>query len=150
MRAAYQILAIPYQTENDSIKYCVFHRADVDQWQFISGGGEGSETPFEAAKREAFEEGGILSNKWIALRSIACIPASIFPEKYRRHWAKDTYVIPEYTFGVSAQNTIKLSNEHTQCVWLSYKDAYKKLTWDSNRTALYELNCRLNDAFMPE
>lgn len=28
-------------------------------------------------------------------------------------------------------------------VWLYYEDAKRKLTFDSNRTALYELNCRL-------
>ena len=29
--------------------YCVFHRADHDQWQFIAGGGEDNETPLAAA-----------------------------------------------------------------------------------------------------
>ncbi len=27
--------------------------------------------------------------------------------------------------------------------WLSYKDAMARLTWDSNKTTLYELHCRL-------
>ena len=38
MRAPFQILAIPYQIVDGSPKYCVFHRADHDQWQFIAGG----------------------------------------------------------------------------------------------------------------
>lgn len=50
MRAPFQILAIPYQIVDGSPKYCVFHRADHDQWQFIAGGGEDNETPLEAAK----------------------------------------------------------------------------------------------------
>ena len=40
MRAPFQILAIPYQIVDGSPLYCVFHRADHDQWQFIAGGGE--------------------------------------------------------------------------------------------------------------
>lgn len=40
MRAPFQILAIPYKIINSSPLYCVFHRADFDQWQFIAGGGE--------------------------------------------------------------------------------------------------------------
>ncbi len=57
MRAPFQIRAIPYRMINESLMYCVFHRADFDQWQFIAGGGENNETPLEAAKREAIEKG---------------------------------------------------------------------------------------------
>lgn len=85
MRAAFQILAIPYRIMDGSPFYCVFHRADFDQWQFIAGGGEDDETPLEAAKREAFEEGGIQSENWIELLSLSYIPATVISEKYRQH-----------------------------------------------------------------
>lgn len=143
MRAAFQILAIPYKISDGYPVYCVFHRADYNQWQFIAGGGENDETPLQTAKREAFEEGGVKSNKWIELKSCSCIPAAVISEKLRRHWTADTYVIPEYTFGFECEEDIKLSNEHTEYVWLAYEDAQLKLKWDSNRTALYELNRRL-------
>ena len=55
----FQILAIPYRYINDTPFYCVQHRSDCDQWQFIAGGGEDKETPEEAAKREILEEGGV-------------------------------------------------------------------------------------------
>ena len=71
MRAAFQILAIPYRIIDGTPRYCVFHRADHDQWQFIAGGGENEETPLEAAKRETFDEGGVQASKWIALTSLA-------------------------------------------------------------------------------
>ena len=54
MRAPFQILAIPYRIVDGTPMYCVFHRADHDQWQFIAGGGEDNETPLAAAKRETF------------------------------------------------------------------------------------------------
>lgn len=107
---------------------------------FIAGGGEDNETPLEAAKRESFEEGGVRSAMWVELKSLSYIPASVISEKHRQCWREDTYVIPEYTFGFACPEDIKLSHEHTACVWLTYEEAGKKLTWDSNRTALYELN----------
>lgn len=70
MRAAFQILAIPYQIIEGTPRYCVFHRADHDQWQFIAGGGEDNETPLEAAKRETLEESSIRADRWIELKSL--------------------------------------------------------------------------------
>lgn len=143
MRAPFQILAIPYRMVDGALKYCVFHRSDCDEWQFIAGGGEDAETPLEAAKREAFEEGGAHSDVWIELKSLSYLPVTVISEKCRRHWSENTYVIPEYSFGFECRDDIKLSREHAECVWLTYDEAMKKIKWDSNRTALYELNCRL-------
>ena len=46
-------------------------------------------------------------------------------------------------FAFECKDGIELSHEHTECVWLSYEEAQTRLKWDSNRTALYELNCCL-------
>ena len=146
MRAPFQILAIPYRIVDGTPMYCVFHRADHDQWQFIAGGGEDNETPLAAAKRETFEEGGVHSTQWLGLKSLSYIPVTIISEMSRKHWDSSTYVIPEYTFGFECQDDVRLSPEHTDCVWLTYDEANQKLKWDSNRTALYELNCRLKKA----
>lgn len=54
-RAKYQVLVIPYIIKNESIKYAVYHRSDMEIWQFIAGGGEDGETPLQSAKREAYE-----------------------------------------------------------------------------------------------
>lgn len=142
MRAPFQILAIPYKQDNE-IMYGLFHRADMDQWQFIAGGGEDEETPKEAAIREIYEEAGIKTADVIELVSMAYIPANVISEKHRQYWSKDTFVLPEYHFAFACDGDIQISNEHSECIWVSYEEAVKKLTWDSNRTALYELNCRL-------
>ena len=144
MRAPFQILAIPYRRVGSKLYYCVFHRADIDQWQFIAGGGEDSETPEEAAEREIREESGVTASGLIRLRSVCSIPTDIFPKRHRANWPPDTYVVPEYAFGFRCPDDICLSREHLECVWLEYGEARAKLKWDSNRTALYELDCRLN------
>ncbi len=144
MRAPFQILAVPFRkTAPTEPQFCVLHRADLDQWQFVAGGGEGGETLIEAAVREISEETGIKTNEILKLTSMAYIPANVISERHRKYWAKNTYVIPEYHFAFECASDIKLSNEHIGYEWLSYKDAMARLTWDSNKTALYELNCRL-------
>ena len=143
MRAPFQILAIPFRRGTGELLYCVFHRADHDQWQFISGGGEDEETPEEAAVREIQEESGLAVPSLLRLRSVCCIPTDIFPKRYVENWPQDTYVIPEYAFGFECTDSILLSREHLECVWLTYEEAKARLKWDSNRTALYELDCRL-------
>ena len=145
MRAPFQILAIPYKYINGKILFCVFHRSDYDQWQFIAGGGENDERPCDAAKRVIFEESGILTDNIIALNSMCYIPTNIFPRKYLYNWPDDMYVIPEYSFGFECNKEIIVSDEHTECVWCQYEDAIKKLKWDSNKTALYELKKRLEE-----
>ncbi|HHX04479.1 MAG TPA: NUDIX pyrophosphatase [Tissierellia bacterium] len=142
MRAPFQVLAIPYKKDRE-LKFCVLHRADIDQYQFVSGGGEDDESPVDAIIREIREEVGIEVASVIQLKSSAYIPANIFSEKYRKFWSNDTYVIPEYTFGFECSDVITLSEEHIGFEWLNYDEAMKLLTWDSNKTALYELNCRL-------
>lgn len=143
MRAPFQVLAIPYRKRPD-YQFCVFHRADIHQYQFVSGGGEDDELAVDAAIREIKEETDVTAESVISLTSMAYIPANVISERHRKLWSSDTYVIPEYAFGFECETEICLSDEHIGFEWLNYEDAMAKLTWDSNKTALYELNCRLH------
>lgn len=113
-------------------------------WQGLAGGGEDNETPRAAALREAYEEAAIpTDSEYIALDARASVPVVCFSD--HRLWAPDLYVIPEHSFGVRLEGEdLRLSAEHTAFQWLSYEDAYKQLTYDSNRIALWELNRRLD------
>ena len=143
MRAPYQILAIPYRLTDGVPLFCVLHRADCDQWQFVAGGGEDAETPEEAAIREISEEAGIPAAEIFPLTAMCYIPAGVISEERRAGWPENTFVIPEYAFAFRCVGTPVLSHEHDAFVWLDYTEAAKRLQWDSNRTALYELNQRL-------
>ena len=114
-------------------------------WQFIAGGGEDAESPFAAARREAFEEAGIArSEGWIELDSRASIPRTAFPGA---PWPPEILVITEYSFAVDVDECeIVLSHEHDRFEWLTYQEAHDRLTWDSNRVALWELHERLRIA----
>ena len=143
-RAPFQVLVYLYRkNEAEEIEYAMFERADMDIWQGISGGGEDDETPLEAAIRETTEESGLLlSDGWMQLQTVGYVPKNIF--FHSEHWPEDLYVIPIHCFGVPVtDDEIMLSHEHTQMEWLSFKEAQKRLKFDSDRTALWELDQRL-------
>ncbi len=144
MRAPYQTLTILYKEEHDKIFYAIFYRITHPIWQFISGGGEEGESIFETVIREISEETSIKIDKKqiLKLDSKSSIPVVNITGDYT--WGKDVYVVPEYTFAVYVKDlNIKLSNEHKEFKWVTYKEAMEKLKYDSNKTALWELNERL-------
>ncbi|MDY3854137.1 MAG: NUDIX domain-containing protein [Butyribacter sp.] len=144
-RAKYQVLVIPYYIENQQVHYCLFHRSDMNIWQFIAGGGEDEDDSIlTSAKREAMEEASIpFCNDYMKLDTVCSIPANCF-KNAKDLWGKDCYVIPEYCFGVRLdKKEISISSEHTEYEWCDYQTAASKLKYDSNKTALWELDCRL-------
>ena len=146
MRAPLQVLVILYKKEKDEILYGIGLRSTRNIWQFVAGGAEDKETPIEAAIRELSEETGIniKEEDLIVLDSKTTIPVVNVTGTYTR--GKDVFVIPEYAFAVDATNfQIKLSNEHTEFKWLEYNKAMDILTYDSNKSALWELNEKLKN-----
>ena len=143
-RAPFQVLALPWRRTGPGVfAFAMFQRSDSACWQGIAGGGEGDETPLDAARREAYEEAGIRpDSSFLPLQTITSIRVSEFASTH--HWGSDRYVVPEHAFGVDANGqSITLSREHTTYRWLPYEEAHLLLTWDGNRTALWELHRRL-------
>lgn len=136
-----QVLVLPYR-RGARLEVAVFHRADYDLWQFISGGVEAGETILGAAQREAMEEAGIGEGvAWLALDTRASVPACWF-EAWPT-WGRDVLVVPEHAFAVSVSAPLVVSDEHRTHVWLDVESAFARLSFDSNKTALWELRERL-------
>ena len=113
--------------------------------QFIAGGGDDEDgSIIESAKREAFEEAGISETyNFFKLDTCCSIPSDCF-KNADVLWGKECFVIPEYTFAVKVESTsLQLSSEHTEYNWLTYEEAQAVLQFDSNKTALWELNRRI-------
>ena len=54
----------------------------------------------------------------------------------------------EFAFAVEVTFTpVRISKEHTEIAWLTYEEAQSRLNWDSNRTALWETNFRVESFF---
>lgn len=144
MRESFQVLVIPFFKKEQEYYYGLFKRRDMEIWQVIAGGGEGEEAPIDAARRESFEEAGISKEaNFIRLSSFNTIPAANI---HGLLWGNDIVMIPEICFGVGvASKSIKLSNEHIDFKWFSYDEAVKKLRYDSNKSAVWELDYRLKN-----
>lgn len=144
-RAPFNVLVIPYRQTGESISYCIFKRENMNIWQFVAGGGEDTEPPLLAAMRETMEEAGIQSEKYIQLTSMCHVPVNCFSDEARKAWGDDVFVIPVYSFGVQcdADTVIALSDEHLEYRWCSYEAANALLHFDLDKTALYELNERI-------
>lgn len=140
MRRPKQVLVFLYKKVVNDYFYCIFLRKS-GIWQGISGGVEDDEGLIDTVKREVFEETGIVVSDIIELSSVSSIPVIDVVGDYI--FGSDVYVIPEYSFGVECSGDIVLSFEHKDYKWMSYDEAIKCLKYDSNKTALWELNERL-------
>lgn len=140
MRRPKQVLVFLYKKVVNDYFYCIFLRKS-GIWQGISGGVEDDEGLIDTVKREVFEETGIVVSDIIELSSVSSIPVIDVVGDYI--FGSDVYVIPEYSFGVYCDSEIKLSLEHREYKWVSYDEAIRYLKYDSNKTALWELNERL-------
>lgn len=142
-RSPYQVLVFPFIKEKGEYYYAVFKRKDMDIWQGLTGGGEGEESPLETMRREAYEEAAIKKSPYIRLASIATIPAANIRGFI---WGKEIIMIPEFAFGVELfSKELKISSEHSHYLWLSCAEAIKKLKYESNKLALWELDYRLKN-----
>lgn len=150
-RAPFQILAIPFCQTGEGLRVAILRRADMDAWQFAAGGGEDDETPLKAARREIMEELGVQGAPMYPLDTRCSIPASCFRASDRARWGERCLVIPEYAFAVRVQmEDIRLSHEHSGLAWVEPQEAAAQLRYDSNRTALYELQERLRHGWLQE
>lgn len=150
-RAPFQVLVLPFVLIRKCPLFAIFRRSDshAELWQGIAGGGEDDETPLEAAKRESREEANISGEcAFFQLESMSMLPVENVAGFL---WGPQTLVIPEWSFGVEVQEQIvRLSHEHREVRWLPFSEAMRLLTWESNRTALWELNHRISNGQMPE
>ncbi len=149
-RSPFQVLVFPYVYKGDELLFAIFQRGKEGYWQGIAGGGEDKETPLQTAKRESWEEAGISSEcKFVTLDSLSTLPVEHVVGEFL--WGEDTYVIPEYSFGAEmSERYLQISKEHSQYKWVNYEEALKLLKWDSNKSALWELNKRIRKEQEPK
>lgn len=142
MRQPFQVLIFPYIKNDNNFLFAIFKREDMGIWQGLAGGGEEGELPVDAAKRESQEEAQLpLDSVFCRLASIATIPVE---DIHGFIWGPEIVVIPEYSFGVELKSKkLVIGKEHDAYKWVNFKDALSVLNWDSNKTAMRELNYRL-------
>ena len=142
-RAPFQVLVFPFHFREEIVKYGLFKRSDELYWQGIAGGGEAEESPEEAAIRETMEEASIVRGQLIRLQSMCMIPV-VNISGFR--WGPMVLVVPEHSFGYKmGSEEVQLSYEHSEFGWFSFEEAHNMVKWESNKTALWELNHRVQN-----
>ena len=111
-------------------------------WEFPKGGIDKNETILQTVKRETKEETGFKPMKIIN-----------FNIKVKYKYAKilkDRPSVIGQTYHLLAaeinpkDNKIKMdTTEHSSFIWLPFKEAIKKLTWNNQKKALRIVNSRL-------
>lgn len=141
MRKPKNVLVFLYRY-NNGIEYCIFYRNKEKFYQGLSGGVEDNEELADTVKREVYEETGIKVNNIMKLDTISSIPGINVSKIF--NYKNNIYIVYEYAFGIKIDNEkIKISNEHQEYKWVNYEEAINLLKYDSNKTALFELNERL-------
>lgn len=144
-RQARQVHIYLYRKTNGVFEYAIFQRSDMPVCrQGVCGGLEGDETLEQGVLRELWEEAGIKNvDRLHLLETISYVPAGQFSQKHRDLWGNAVIVIPMYCYAIPYDGEIVLSDEHISVKWMTYDDAFNVVYFDSQKTALYELNEKL-------
>ena len=124
--------AIVFKKQKDGIKYLLLHY-EAGHWDFPKGNQEKKETEEQAAAREVKEETGI--------EDIGFVKGFRETIKYFYKKGKETiYKEVVFFLAESATENVKISLEHIGYIWISYEDAYKKLTFNNSKELLRKAN----------
>jgi dATP pyrophosphohydrolase len=150
LRAPFQVVVFPFRRGAYTVEYAIFKRSDNGWWQGLAGGGDERESPLDAARREAYEEGRVpLSATYFKLHCISSVPVNFIAESARTHWTANTLVIPNYAFAVDRTGIeFTLSEEHVASYWAPFDVADGCLKLDNNRAALWELDQRIQRSLL--
>jgi dihydroneopterin triphosphate diphosphatase len=139
MNERLKVLVFPfYRDSNGDIEYAILKKIDGgpdikgDYWQSIAGKVEEGETSLEAARREAWEEGGVPAD------------ADFIELDHTSSYRTADGPVRQYAFAVELPSrSIRLSEEHSEYRWVGRDRALAMLRFNDYKEALQELDTRL-------
>jgi dATP pyrophosphohydrolase len=149
VRQPAQVVVYPFRVTADGPEYAIFRRADDGCWQGVAGGVEAGEDLVTAARRETVEEAGLVGGSMYRLDMVSGVARIWFAAS--RYWPDDLYIVTKHHFALDVGDSapVVLSHEHSEFRWASYDEAAAGLSYDDDRTALWELDARLRAADLP-
>lgn len=121
-----------FKFEKDQAWYLLLRRSKNEKvypniWQLISGRVEESEKAIDAAMRELTEETGFQA------KAFWNVP---YANSFYDHTHDIVNVSPLFAAQVEIGSEPKLSSEHFEYGWFTYRDALRKLVWPGQRFGL--------------
>lgn len=137
MRQPFQVLVYPVRTAGSRCEVLLLRRSASRGgfWQGVTGGVEEEEGLVEAARRELYEETGLVP---FALEQIDYSYSLTMEDEWRHMYAAGVEEIVEYVFIalVDGQQEPTITWEHDKWQWCSFHQALGLLTWPGNIEAL--------------
>ena len=115
--------------ENDGVRRYLLLNYPTGHWDFIKGGIEDGEIPYETSIRETKEETGITDIEFV----------DGYKEEVEYFFrVKNDDIHKKVFFFLAKTNSInvELSHEHNDFIWLDYESALRKLTYENATTIL--------------
>lgn len=151
MREPFTVLVFLFRTTPDGPEYAIFRRADDTYWQSVSGGMETGKTLRAAARRETLEETGMpATNPLYQLDMTSGVEKTCFTAG--QYWPTDLYIVRKHFFAMDVtgeSRPVNLSDEHSEFRWMPYHEGHEALRYDDDKTALWELDARLQHEDLP-
>ena len=139
MRRAVSVNVFLYRVKGEQIEYLILKRVACQDlklsgfWQGVSGALEPRENFETAARREVFEETGLLLEQLTATGLTLNYPIK---SEWRSVYGSEPDEIIEHVFFSRINAQPVLSEEHSAFAWLSYQEAYQRLTFGDYRLAI--------------
>ena len=136
MPAEYSAGAIIFKKAEDLTLYLILHYEE-GHWGSAKGHIEGREAIEETACREIREETGLTDIRFI--EGFQAENQYFFNSQDRRIHKTVTFLLAQ-----TWTSEIRISDEHTEYVWLPYAEALEKITFQNEKTVLEKAHDFLN------
>jgi len=119
---------IIFHLKEDKPQYLLLHYPN-GHWDYVKGNREKNETPQQTTLRECSEETG--------LKHISFLPG--FEETIHFYFKRGKELVEKdviFFLGMTKTTNVRLSEEHTDFIWLPYTQALEKVTFPNAKKLL--------------
>ena len=136
---------------HDAERVLLLHRRPErgNFWQPITGSIEDGETPAETARREIIEETGHAAEP----EDLDLEQSFMIESQYLESLHPMPIIASEVTFAASLSAALEIrldADEHDDCGWFPFEEAYAMIRWTDDREALERLEERLSASRLAE
>lgn len=120
-----------FRMKKGKIEFLLLKRSEKeiypDLWQMVSGSIQEGETAYQTTLREILEETNLKPKKmWV----VPNVNSFYSPEK------NYLSILPVFAAQVDYKSSVKLSDEHTEYLWVTKEKAKKMLAWVGQRRSV--------------